>query len=445
MSDIIPPKPKRRRAAIKTADAIALPHLVDKANWFDENGMPHPYVWVGVISFHLIFLYFLISIEPIIINKDPILGVEIIQLPKEEPIQEIKKPIIEEKIPPVPQIKREIIEPKKFEAQKLITQEAKPIEEIAPKITLKQLKIQAQKQEIIKAQIQDRIEKIETKIEIPEQIEDFKLEEVKPKEIQINRDSLKIIDQKSKISNQKIDTKINIPQQIEDFEIENINPKDVKIINPNPNIVAKQNTKTLQKIDTKINIPIDAPPNPNSDNKKLDEEKQKELSKLLEQQKQNNNKLKADNPAAKDGELSKPSGITALNNGGGAPPVGGGGGGGGGQNLPNSGDGVILPKKPASFGKKGGNIFEGENENGSLISRVGQSLDCAKLGQKERSEKCPNWEPLEGTIRTKIPPKAPIGFKPPSGPQSPLKPCPPNSPHSNLGVKCIGAPLQKNQ
>lgn len=443
MNQDIPNKPKPKRTPKKLADAIALPHLAQKSNWFEINGMPHPYILIFAFCFHLVVLYFFTLIEPIIIKNERAISVEIIKLEEEKPKPIEKKEII--KPIPKPNILEKILKPVQPDLIKPIPPEPvfepKPAPKIEPKIEetppkeIKNLLIEAKKIESIKAPNLSKLEKIENKIEIPEQIEDFKIEEKAPKEFKIIKDNTKIINN-NKVESQKIDNKIVVPEQIEDFKLDDKPINDIKIENKNKIINAQNPSKILPKIENKINVSIDVPP---IDNIVKNENKIDEKIKELEKQKQALEKINNNAPIAKNGELPKPTGITSLGGGGGAPIINGGGVKTGGENV------GILPKKPPSFGAKGRNVFEDEGENGTLLGRVGKSLDCAKLGQKDRSEKCPNWQPLEGNIGLKLPPKAPIGIKPPSGIKEPLPPCPPNSPHSNLGVKCIGAPLKKNQ
>ena len=151
---------------------------------------------------------------------------------------------------------------------------------------------------------------------------------------------------------------------------------------------------------------------PNNDLKKLQEEalkRQQELDALAKQN-EASKKPVANAPPAPNGELAQPSGVTSV--GANNPPAGGqipAGNTNPPQQNTGFGDGT-LPKRPPTYGSKGRNIFEDGDSNGSLIGRVGASFDCAKLGVKDRKEKCPNWSPLESNHKN-IDPMIPQGVK----------------------------------
>lgn len=406
-------KPKKKR---KIIGAFALPHLQFATQGLDARGFPSPPVIIAALSLHLALILALASIPPIDFKRDEILPVKIVQeeIPPPPPIiekKEVPKPI--EKIIPKP---KEVVKP--IEKEQTIPEQKQEETEPAPvkmpeikklEVDIKKLKLQPNQN--IENQI--KLKNIDVKAPpIPQEVENIAPPLPALHKVQINRPNL---------------------------ENKNINTNQIEISKPINNDVK------LKKIDP--NIKIDAPIMPNNDLKKLQEEalkKQQELEALAKQS-EAAKKPSANAPPAANGELAKPSGVTAV---GGPPPNGVSQPAGGGQppsSNSNFGDGT-LPKRPPTYGSKGRNIFEEGASNGSLIGRVGASFDCAKLGVKERQEKCPNWSPLESRHKN-IDPMIPQGVKKYNGPQNPLPPCPPGSPTSNLGLSCLPSktPLNRNQ
>lgn len=407
-------KPKRKR---KITNAFALPHLQFATQGLDTRGFPSPPVIISALGLHLLLILALASIPPIDFKRDEILPVQIIEEEKPPPPppiiekQEIPKPI--EKIIPKP---KEIIKPIEKEQPKPIEKQ----EEIEP-APIKMPEIKKLEVDIKKLKLQPN-----------QNIED----QIKLKNIDIKAPPIQEIE--------------NIPQPLPALHKVQINKPnlDNKNINTNQIQLNKQpaNDINLKKIDD--NIPIDAPIMPNNDLKKIQEETLKRQQELEALAKQNEaSKKPASNaPPAPNGELAKPSGVTSV--GANNPPAGGqipAGNTNPPQQNAGFGDGT-LPKRPPTYGSKGRNIFEDGTSDGSLIGRVGASFDCAKLGVKERQEKCPNWSPLEARHKN-IDPMIPQGVKKYNGPQNPLPPCPPGSPNSNLGLSCLPSktPLNRNQ
>ncbi len=404
-------KPKRKR---KIFDAFALPHLQFATQGLDARGFPNPPIIIGALSLHLVLLLALASIPPIDFKRDEILPVKIVQEEKPPPPpiiekQEIPKPI--EKIIPKP---NEVVKPIEKE-QPTPEQKQEEVEPAPVKMPeIKKLEVDIKKLKLQQNQnIEDQIKLKSIDIKAPP----VPVETVAPPLPKLHKVQIK---------------KLNLDNK-------NINNSQIGTSKPINNDIK------LKKIDA--NIPIDTPIMPNNDLKKIQEEalkRQQELEALAKQS-EATKKPTANAPAAPNGELARPSGVTAVGANppaGASPPAGGG--------MPpaqnsNFGDGT-LPKRPPSYGSKGRNIFEDGANDGSLIGRVGASFDCSKLGVKERQEKCPNWSPLESRHKN-IDTMIPQGVKKYNGPQNPLPPCPIGSPSSNFGLSCLPSktPLNRNQ
>ncbi|WP_240006711.1 hypothetical protein [Pseudaquidulcibacter saccharophilus] len=370
---------------------------------FDENGFPKPWVLAITVFGHLLLLVTLINIEPMIIKKDNVVyGVDIVKLPpiekqQEPPVETQKtlqenKPVPQQELPPIAQ--QTIPEPEQQQAPQIVPQEQVPEEvkqEIVQpaKVQLSPQQIQMQKVQKLKAPNIDKIE----------EQEEINLATVPNLNIQVP--------QLNKLQNRDVDVKRPINAQKLDA------PNNIKTANPNINRPAN---------DLKINVD-ELNRNYEEQQRQADMARQKALDD--QKQKQDAIRQSANAPKANGGELAPPSGsssgVTAIG-GGGAPARGGASGG-------------VLPNAPKSYG--GRNVFE-ENENGSLLARMGRTADCASLN-RQRDEKCPNWEPLDGHLGGKIAPKVQPQYKAPPTHVDPLPVCPPGTPKSNFGLSCLPA------
>ncbi len=366
---------------------------------FDENGFPKPWVLAITIFGHLLLLVTLINIEPMIIKKDNVVyGVDIVEPPPIEkvppPPVETSKPIPQKEVPPI--VRQAMPEPENVQQQapQIVPQEQVPEElkqEIIPpaKVQLSPQQIQMQKSQKLKMPNIDKIEE-------QEEINLATVPNLNVKTPQLNKLQSPDIDVKRPINAQKLDA-----------------PNNIKTVNPNINRPAN---------DLRINV---------DELNRNYEEKQRQADmarqKAIDEQKQKQDAMRqsANAPKANGGELAPPSGgssgVTAIGGGGGAPPSGASGG--------------VLPNAPKSYG--GRNVFE-ENENGSLLAKMGRTADCAALN-RQRDEKCPNWEPLDGHLGSKIAPKVQPQYKAPPTHVDPLPVCPPWTPKSNFGLSCLPA------
>lgn len=129
-------------------------------------------------------------------------------------------------------------------------------------------------------------------------------------------------------------------------------------------------------------------------------------------------------PVASGGPPAGPSGVTSVV-GGGIPAASGGAPSGGSAPLPRQ------PRGPVP----GRNVFENGEASGGLagMRRIGE---CAEIN-RERSDRCPDWNPLEPGRRNKVDVPVPKSVIPRKTPTDPLPLCPPGTPHSNFGITCL--------
>jgi hypothetical protein len=380
---------------------------------FDENGFPKPWVVAITIFGHLLLLVTMINIEPTVIRKENVVyGVDVINLPPtEQPqaqVSENTKPVLQpqsapqQPLPPVPEQstpEQLMPEPEPQVAPQIVPPEQLPEElkkEIIPpkKIQLSPQQVQTQKAQKLKAN------DIET-LEEPEELNLAPLPNVTIQTPQLNKLQTRELDVKRNINPQKIDA-----------------PNNIKTANPNIN----QPTNDLRINVDELNQKID------NQQRQSDLLRQKALDE--QRQKLDATRQSANAPKASGGELAPPSG-----GGSGVTAIAGGSGASGGS-LGAANGGGVLPNMPKSYGS-GRNVFE-ENENGSLLARMGRSADCSSLN-RERDEKCPNWEPLDGHLGGKIAPKVQPQYKAPPTHVDPLPTCPPGTPKSNFGLSCLPA------
>ena len=364
---------------------------------FDENGFPKPWVLAITIFGHLLLLVTLINIEPMIIKKDNVVyGVDIVKPPPIEkvlpPPVETSKPIPQQEAAPI--TKQSVPEPETIQPQapQIVPQEQVP-EEVKQEI-IQPAKVQLSPQQIQMQKVQKLKAPNIDKIEEQEEINLAPVPSLNVKTPQLNKLQTRDIDVKRPINAQKLDA-----------------PNNIKTINPNISRPAN---------DLRINVD-ELNRNYEEQQRQADMARQKAIDD--QKQKQDALRQSANAPKANGGELAPPSGgssgVTAIGGGGGAPPSGASGG--------------VLPNAPKSYG--GRNVFE-ENENGSLLARMGRTSDCAALN-RPRDEKCPNWEPLDGHLGSKIAPKVQPQYKAPPTHVDPLPVCPPGTPKSNFGLSCL--------
>lgn len=424
--------------------------------WDDGSQMPKPWVFASVFALHALAVWGLINSKTMNFERQKPIPIEIIY---EEPKPEIKEPEPIKEEPPEPILYQKPVE--------------KPIEKL--ETTPKPFKLE---EAVLKPQVQkiendpniDRLKpppvpkteeppKPTTEPEAKPKLIDIEkmMRELKPKVKgpDIKTDELGNSVDKSLFSNKNPNSVLlKEPKSAPDANLE------TKALNPNSKIIDDPKITDLMKLEqpkdyskpspienqNKIDFkkPVISDNSQNLDNKQkaaLEKFNKEELARLkqleaLEKQKQSS--IPANNtPIAPNGELPKPSGVTAVNpgelnqSGGGPPPPS--------ISPPASSgqSGGALPKKPASYGKGSKNLFE-TGEDNSAIGKVGRAIDCAKLGQKERSEKCPNWQPLEQGPKKDIAPKPPKGFDPSKTKnKEPMVACPKDHPNGNLGLPCI--------
>lgn len=437
--------PKRKNMRISKADMLFFDGM-----WDDKAQMPKPWVFALVLSMHALAIVGLINSKTLNFKPQKPIPIEIIyEEPKPEPIEPeevkieppkpilykkpIEKPIEKNEIKPKPfKIEEAILKPNPQKIEENINIEKLkpppiPKEEIEPK--------EAPKPKLI--DIEKMMRELKPAIKGPDIKADQLGNNVDPSKINSNNPNSSLLNEPKPVKDPGIETKSLDPNSKIQPNINAINnfklqpPKDYT--QPAP-ISADKSLDAKTKIIGDNSKLLDAKQNKATDKFNKDEIERQKLLDALEKQK--NAILPSNNaPVADGGELPKPSGVTAVSPIG-APPAAGNPPSGG--QAPLSGpQGTGLPKKPASFGKGTKNLFE-EGEDNSAIGKVGRAIDCAKLGQKERSEKCPNWRPLEAGAKKDIAPKPPVGFNP-SKPtnQEPLKACPKDHPNGNLGLPCL--------
>lgn len=430
--------------------------------WDDNLQLPKPWVLALVFALHSLLALVLINSKTLNFKAQKPIPVEIIY---QEPEPIIEKPKPEPEKPPEP------ILYKKPEIQKV-----NPIEPKPKPFKLKEAIFKPPPQKIQESENLKRLEPpsapIESKIETPQpappkpklidiekMMREIKIPNIKGPDIAT--DDLGNSADKSKINIKNPNSVLlNEPKPIKDPNLETKTLGNQNKILPNQkpinNFKLEQPKDYSKPAPIEIDSKLDAKTKNLGDNSKVldakqksaldkfnrDElERQKQLE-ALEKQKQLA-KPAANTPIAPNGELQKPSGITSVSPpitppGGASPPSSSGNPPLAGGSPPNAGaPSGGLPKKPASYGKGTKNLFE-EGEDNSAIGKVGRAIDCAKLGQKERSEKCPNWQPLESGAKKDIAPKTPKGFAPDKTKnKDPMPTCPKDHPNSNLGMPCL--------
>lgn len=410
-----PIKGKRRAFGQKNAEAIALPHL--SAWGFDSQNPTNYWVWVSAFSLHFLFLLLLISIPPVKINPQDVMRVRIIpeELKKEPP------PIIK---PPEPI--KEIIKPKPKEiVEKTETLPTVPEPTTTPV----------------------------TPPEPPKARVEIKPPEIIPEPLKIQKQDL-INSPRPKILKQSAPQSVELEPEEEPAQVNMPNIPSV-----NSQVQPKLQNRSIQlqqpiierqiigrKLDAKQSPRINNNPIPQIDVNEL--ERQAAAQRQAEAQRQaaenaarqaaaNNNSA----PIAKGGELapaggsppsgapaSSPasSGVTAI---AGGPPA---------SAAPPSGGPSIagtLPRQPRNYGTGGRNVFEQE-EDGSFLAKMRRAGDCSEV-TRERSERCPDWNPLEPGRQTRVNVPPPILPKAPGPAREPMPHCPPGTPHSNFGITCL--------
>ena len=442
---------KARSKAIEFSDGLALKHLNIGVNWFDDKGFPEPWVWASALTLHLFLTAILIAIPPAEFKDPQVFGVEIITQP---PPQEIA--------------------PKKLEPTKTEPKIEVPtkLEKIAPELE----KPVATEAQVAKFKFEPKaiapiIEAIPSpasvRIPPPEELE--KIEPILPKNIEkkelINR-KLVPVPKVAPIDAMKFDENYEAIDEIKNLDKVTLAPAQKLIFRDNNRIEPKASNSAAPislgsgALKGKNSIVPSINPNLLIDEEKLIREAQareaerfaKEKSALEQSAREQTDTraaTKAANtaPIAKNGELAPSSGagVTAIapivgvgrnagpNSGGSNAPNGGGSQNVGGSTAsPNSGNGT-LPRGPRIVGN-GRNVFE-NNENGSLLARMARTADCSSIN-RERDEKCPNWQPLEKATKA-IPAPVPKNATRPQTGVDPLPECPIGTPQSNMGRTCL--------
>lgn len=425
-------------------NGIVLNHLLVKdGNWF-ESQVVNYYVWLITICLHLLFIFFISLIPAINITKPEPIPVSIIIPPEEIVPEEIIPPEVQKPLP-VP-----------------IEQNIKPIppEQIQEEIT-------PSPQLIEKPIIETKkitIPKLEKLAYLPEIQEEVRIEKNYTYDVKLKTKKLiaKPIDDLSRLK--KIDTEPDPePKPRENYEVK---------------------TKTINRTNNKTDLVLDkisVPTNEELEKIKLDAQRKQELEAQMRAQAQEQkaaqeralqqklaNEKAAKEAALKDALLreslaknlpkaekgvapatspnaganasaasassSSSSAPAAVSNIGAVPPSSSGASGGAGS----------LPRQPRIYSSpNSGNLFE-TKENNSLLAKMRRTADCTKIGE-ERDPRCPKFT-APNSNRGSIPQALPKGVVPRNNNTiDPLPPCPPNSPHSNFGVICMGPPLKKNQ
>ncbi len=424
--------------SIEPQENIILKHLNIGVDWFDGKDRPEPWIWASAFTIHLFIVAIFISVPPMEFKDRQTFGVEIIIPPEtQEPPKPEETPIV----PPT--------EPK---LQKQVTQE----------------KLSETSEESTPAEIEPEQTKLPSEVQIAQPQEVQKLEEIKPKQVlansKINSKTTPINEIKTPLIEENIEEEIEEIRTPEPVTLEPVQKLQLKNntrleakssgtiapINIGARSLDKSKAAPLPNIDSNLNIDTqrlereaqEREAAQNAREQALKEQAARDNAAKISQSKQNNNNTA---PIAKNGELAPPSsaGVTAIatnsggNQGNSAPnsasgnPSAGGGQSLGGAN--NSDAGGPLPRGPRIVGK-GRNVFE-SNENNSLLARMGRTADCSSIN-RERDEKCPNWEPIEKASRP-IPAPIPKEAKRPATGIDPLPSCPLGTPQSNIGITCL--------
>lgn len=407
-------KPRRKRLRAGASDALSFRNLVAS-----DNAYPQPWAIAGTVFGHLLLLAAIININPTTFDQEEVMNIAIITPPPAE-----VKPT------PPENIKNENIESKEITQNKAI----KPIERQSEKRPIPQS--QPEKLQPEKA-IDEPIERPKNIIIKPENLKSINRLNLKPSEI-------KKLSEEEEIELQKVN-----PVQIQKPKFNKLTAPDLEIKQEyNPQKI--EGNPNLKTVSPNLNLPnknlhIDI----NRLNQQIDDaQKQQDLARqrALEEQKQaaqkqdssseviatnRNGRISANQggavgaSGASVGSSASAGSSVGISASSGVTAIGGASGG-------------ILPNAPKSYGVpnyNGRNVFE-ENENNSLLARMGRTADCARLN-RERDEKCKDWQPLDGRMGKYIPPKTPN--LPAAKPKNvdPLPLCPAGTPASNFGLTCL--------
>jgi hypothetical protein len=110
----------------------------------------------------------------------------------------------------------------------------------------------------------------------------------------------------------------------------------------------------------------------------------------------------------------------------------------GGGATGTSGPTGILPRRPGGASVR--QPFPRGDAN-TVLNRMDRTYDCSRLN-RERDERCPNWDPIEGRNA-----QGPAGFEVPApkglpklrypAGTNPLPVCPPGTPGNQMGLSCL--------
>lgn len=425
------PRKRRQRTNAGVIDLTALSHLQIGENWFDGKHGPHSWVWAAVSTFHLFLMALFVSMPPMLLQRPEPIGVEIVTLPYNENLDPTT-PV--STLNPVEKAPQEIIRRQQPPKEQQIVLDSPPQEQVVVDDVIVPPKATLTPPELIPPELVEVVPKL-----LP------KPEKLNPKTSQIvtlNSDNIAIdedLESQVAISEMPVLPKVT----------PNILRRDLPINLPQNTV---ENAISLEK--RKLNQDVGRTV-PNLDpNLRINEEllaaeqqarERAEAARAIEQSRNAapkaapNNTASNSAPIAKGGELAASSGAGVTAIAGGGAPFGQNGAGSPQSNGPNGGTSGAavpagtLPRGPRVVGN-GRNLFE-TNQNGSLLAKMGRASECSQIN-RERDEKCPDWEPIERNVRN-IPQAVPKGAARPITGVDPLPTCPIGTPHSNFGITCL--------
>lgn len=394
----IAPIENRQRSNFGTKKAptlvIGVPYLI-----ISETNMP-PYTkewaWAGALALHLGFLMVLLTIPPIELPPKNIVQVKIITAPFDSSIQE---PKLQTKTPVPPKIEKALIPPKN---QVSTRQDPLQLEAVEPRFSVQVPPIDAQIPDAIVDPLTIANSKKLQATQSQPLVQEVPIIEDEPKEQVVTPQIRAIAPEKQ------------VTLRTRQFELQR------PIVEKELAGHAKLKNQQIAKIHTPNVKPID-----------IEELNRLEAQRALESSRQSIEPITTA-PSAKGGELAPSGGPAASAQTSGVTSIAGGEPAAGGNN--GSASSGVLPRQPRGAVPSQG-VFNNNGASGGLagMRRIGE---CAELN-RERSDRCPDWNPLEPNRRQNIAQPIPKGVVSRTPPADPLPLCPPGTPHSNFGITCL--------